>query len=148
MTVHGADGVTTITDPDGTVTTTKLAGDPRWGMRAPIAAEVTRTTPAGHRKVVTHARTVALDPADAGDPFAVATLTDTFSVNGHTSTRTYAGATRALTSVSAEGRQLTTTFDAHGRPVAEDFGPDDRGRALHVGREGPPGEGRARARAR
>ena len=123
-TVQGADGVTTITDADGTVTTTKLAGDPRWGMRAPIAAEVTRTTPGGRRKVVTHARTVALDAAHAGDPFAVKALTDTFSVNGHTSTRTYTGDTRQLKSVSAKGRQLTTTFDAHGRPVAEDFGPD------------------------
>jgi RHS repeat-associated protein len=124
VTTRGEDGVTTITDPDGTVTTTRLAGDPRWGMRAPIAAEVTRTTPGGRRNVITHARSVALDPAHAGDPFAVATLTDTVSVNGHASTRTYSGATRTLRSVSAKGRVLTTTFDAHGRPVAEDFGPD------------------------
>jgi RHS repeat-associated protein len=122
--VHGEDGVTTITDPDGSVTATRLAGDPRWGMRAPIVAEVTRTTPGGRRKVVTHARSVTLDAAHAGDPFAVATLTDTFAVNGKTSTRTYTGATRVLRAVSAKGRQLTTTFDAHGRPVAEDFGPD------------------------
>jgi RHS repeat-associated protein len=124
VTLVGEDGTTTVTDPDGTVTTTKPAGDPRWGMRAPIAAEVTRTTPGGRRKVVTHARTVAIDAAHAGDPFAVATLTDTFNVNGHTSTRTYTGATRMLKSVSAKGRQLTTTFDGHGRPVADDFGPD------------------------
>ena len=123
-TVYGADGVTTVTDPDGTVTTAKLEGDPRWGMRAPIATEITRTTPAGLRKVITRRRTVKLDAARATDPFAVETLADEFTVDGHRSTRTYTGATRQLKWVSAEGRELAITFDTRGRPVAEDFGPD------------------------
>ena len=47
VTVYGGDGTTKITSPDGTVTTATAGPDPRWGMRAPIAAEVTTTTPGG-----------------------------------------------------------------------------------------------------
>ncbi len=57
---YGADGVTRVTQPDGTVSTTTLAGDPRWGMRAPYVARTTVTTPAGRTKVSTNERTVEL----------------------------------------------------------------------------------------
>lgn len=48
----GQDGRQTVIQPDGTRTDVVLGPDPRWGMRAPVAASVTLTTPDG--KVHTH----------------------------------------------------------------------------------------------
>ena len=82
VTTHGADGVTKITHPNGTVVTATLGPDPRWGMRAPQPASVVATTPGGRRRVAKHER--AVDLKQASDPFSVETLTDETTVNGKT----------------------------------------------------------------
>ena len=117
---YGADGTTRITQPDGTVSTMTLKGDPRWGMRAPYVAYATTTTPDGRRKVASNEREVELkQPAD---PFSVETLVDESTINGRTSRREYDGATRTLTSTSPENREVSTTYDAKGHPVTHNYG--------------------------
>ena len=117
---YGADGVTRVTQPDGSVSTTTLAGDPRWGMRAPYMGRSTVMMPPGARKVVTHERTVELK--QPGDPFSVETLTDKTTINGKVSRREYDGKTRTLTTTSPENREAATTYDAKGRPVTHSTG--------------------------
>ena len=118
VTVYGSDGTTTITSPDGTKIKAKSGPDPRWGMRAPIPAEVTTTTPGGRTRIVK--REANVDLGQPGDPFSVQTLTESLDRNGETDTMTYDGATRTATTQTAGGRTFTTTIDAKGRPVASD----------------------------
>ena len=115
VTAYGSDGVTRVTSPDGTVTSAKSGPDPRWGMRAPIPAEVTTTTPGGRSRTVTRERTVTL--TTEGDPFAIDELTDTSSHDGGTDTMTYDGATRVATTHTAADRTFTTKLDANGRMI-------------------------------
>lgn len=116
VTAYGSDGTTKVTAADGTVTTAKAGPDPRWGMRAPIPAEVTTRLPSGATRTVKRERTVQL--TTQGDPFAIAELTDTSEhAGGGRDTMTYDGATRVASVRSAQGRTFTTTIDALGRPV-------------------------------
>ena len=121
MTTHGADGVTKITHPNGTVVTATLGPDPRWGMRAPQPASVIATTPGGRRRVATHER--AVDLKQASDPFSVETITDETTVNGKTTSASTTAQARKLEVTSDEGRKLTTTYDAKGRPLTQGYGP-------------------------
>lgn len=130
----GADGEETTTSADGTVVTRTLAPDPRFGMQAPVTASTIITTPGGHRAVASRARDV--DLADPTDLLSLLSLTETTTVNGRTSTSTYAAAERAWTDTSAAGRVSRVRIDARGRPVlsevlglaASAFGYDARGR--------------------
>ena len=58
--VIGIDGHQTSVDASGTTTSLDLGADPRWGMRAPIAARITMTTPGGLSMTTTAQRTVTL----------------------------------------------------------------------------------------
>ena len=72
-----------LTAPDGTVTTAPLGPDPRWGMRAPIAASLTTRTPCGR----TRRRSPASAPstlATQGDLFDVDELIDSTTRDGGT----------------------------------------------------------------
>lgn len=115
-TVINTDGSRRITYPDGTVDTLVEGPDPRWGMQAPIVTSSTRTTPGGLVQTTTGARVAVL--TNPLDPFSLQTLTDTFTVNGRTSTRVYNAADRTLVSTSAANRVVTTTLDARGRVVS------------------------------
>jgi RHS repeat-associated protein len=147
-TITGSDGLQTtihydsqsgrqVTAPDGTVIRTKMAPDPRLGMTAPYLAQGTATTPGGLTHSISMSRT-----ATAGGPFGLilASQTDTTVMDGQTMTRTYDGASRASTVVSAAGRQVVFTRDDHGRPLSlqvgtlapTSFGYDDRGRLISL----------------
>jgi RHS repeat-associated protein len=129
VTVYGADGVTSITSPDGTITKAKAGPDPRWGMRAPIPAEVTTTTPGGKTRTVK--RDASVDLTQPGDPFSINTLTETLHRDGSVDTMTYDGATRVATTDTAGGRSFTTTIDAKGRPIGRAIGDGTDPIALH-----------------
>ena len=112
---YGADGVTKTTQPDGTVSTTHARRRSALGhARAVRGAARPSRRPPGARRSITDERTVELkQPAN---PFSVETLVDETTINGKTSRREYDGATRTLTSTSAEGRETATTYDAKGHP--------------------------------
>jgi len=113
----GQDGRQSATLPDGTRVDMVLGPDPRWGMRAPIAASLTVTTPGGKVLTTTTQRAVTL--ADPGDPLSLRTLTDTVTINGRVFTTVFDAATRTLTRTTPEGRRYSVVADERGRRVQE-----------------------------
>ena len=95
--------------PDGTSYSTTEAPDPLWGMQAPIETShtVTNGTLTSH---LTHSRTVTLNTP--GNPFSVATETDTEAINGRAYTSTFTGATRTFLHSTPVGRTVTVKLDA------------------------------------
>ncbi|MEW6279042.1 MAG: RHS repeat-associated core domain-containing protein, partial [Candidatus Eremiobacterota bacterium] len=105
-------GVTTVTEPDGTVTTSTLSPDPRFGMQAPFISSG-RVSTGGLTANLTGTRTVTLN--DPEDPLSVTQLVETSAVNGRTTRSTWTSATRTLVERSPAGRTVTSTFDTAGR---------------------------------
>jgi RHS repeat-associated protein len=115
------DGLTELVDADGTKTTVETAPDPRWGAAVPILAEQVITTPDGKSVRTRRADVVTL--RDPRDPFSVNEIRRTFTEGeNETSTWTYRGADRTITTRSAEGRETVTTLDAHARVAKQTLG--------------------------
>ncbi len=111
-----ADGATTTTTADGTVTQSELAPEPRFGMQAPVLHTMTVQLPSGLRSTTTALRKDSL--SDPGNPLSLVFRTDSVSVNGNTTVSTYSTATRRMLETSPEGRQIESALDANGRVVA------------------------------
>jgi RHS repeat-associated protein len=133
----------TFTAADGTVQTSTVGPDPRFGLQAPITTKATVTSPGGTAATVTGARSV---PSYGGNPLVFSTQTDTTTINSRPpSTSTYNSATRVTTDTSPAGRSTQTTvdakgrvtrvqatglhplrvgYDAEGRPITMKYGPD------------------------
>jgi RHS repeat-associated protein len=113
----GVDGSRRVTYPDGTVETTFLGPDPRWGMLVPVAEAVTRTIPGGPSQTIRRQRTVTL--ADPDQPLSLQTWTETLQGDdGRVLTTQYVhGAAPTLTTISPAGRMTTVTLDDRSRPV-------------------------------
>src|SRR4029079_7809736 len=88
----GLAGGQTTTYPDGTVVSTTLGPDPRWGMRAPVAASRTVRAPSGKVQTTITQRTATL--ATAGDVLSLRALGQTTTVNGQPYTSAYDAASR------------------------------------------------------
>lgn len=135
---QGADGSRRRTSTDGSAASLLLGPDPRWGMQAPLASTASISTPGGLQASSSTARTVSL--ADPNDPFAIANLTETDTINGRTYSSIYNGATRTWTATSPAGRTGAVTLDALGWPTrteaaglaAVDLAYDSRGRLIEV----------------
>jgi RHS repeat-associated protein len=108
-------GVTTTTGSDGTVATTAVEGDPRFGMLLPFAKSWSLKT---GTRTMTASATRAFTFTTSGDPLAVATATSTVTVNGRTHTSVYDAATRRVTTTSPAGRTVITTLNANGEVVS------------------------------
>ncbi|WP_438026079.1 hypothetical protein [Sorangium sp. So ce233] len=106
-------GASTITTPDGTVISTEVTGDPRFGVQSPILGKETYTTPLGRQMQICRARSV-LPPHDLD----VTSLVETTTVNGQVFTDVFDKASSTLVSTMPSGRQVTRTLNAQGR-VAE-----------------------------
>ena len=115
--ILGLNGTTTITAPDGTLTTQTQGPDPRWAMQAPILKSLTVRTPSALTSTLTSTRSVSL--SNPSDPLSLSTQTDTLVINGRTYTSTYTRSTRLLTTTTPQGRTSTVTLDALGRVTAE-----------------------------
>jgi RHS repeat-associated protein len=116
VTVYNPNGTVTTTYPDGSVVTRTNGPDPRWGMLAPIPAQVQTQFPSGLTETVTTIRTAALA---AQGSFILKNQNTGVTVNGNTYTQTYDAGTRTLTTTSPLGRRSTTLLDALGRPVQQ-----------------------------
>ncbi len=110
----GRDGRLSATYADGSRVDLVLGPDPRWGMRAPIAASLTSVTAGGHSMTTTSQSAVTL--AAPGDLLHISSRTESVTTNGRTWTSTYDGASRTLVLTSPAGRSQSVTFDARGRP--------------------------------
>lgn len=113
VTITGTDGSTQTTYPDGTIVSTLMGPDPRFGMQSPILLSGTTTTPGGLVQSTTGARMVTL--SDENDPFSLQTQTDILTINGRVYKDVYDAATKTLTSTSPMGRVVTSTIDNQGR---------------------------------
>ncbi|HMS84684.1 MAG TPA: hypothetical protein PKD12_13620, partial [Nitrospira sp.] len=117
VSVQKTNGTTTLTAPDGTITTQVEGPDPRFGMQAPILKSLTVQTPLAVTSTVTSSRAVTL--SNPSDPLSLATQTDTLVINGRMYTSTYTQATRLLRTTTPAGRISDVTLDAKGRVVQE-----------------------------
>ena len=108
----GQDGTQSGTEENGTTTSLTLGADPRWGMRAPIPASFTITTPNGLSRTTTITRSIAL--ASPGDLLHLSTLSETTTTNGRSFTTAFDAATRSLTRTSPSGLQENIELDTRG----------------------------------
>jgi len=106
-----AAATTTATSSDGSVQTTTDSPDPRFGMAAPFPGSITLSG-GGKTASVSSARSVTRDPSN---PLAVASLTETFALNGRQWTNTYAGSSRTMRMASPLGRTIMSVLDEKGR---------------------------------
>ena len=112
---RGADGSKSTVSPDGMQAMQMFGPDPRFGLAAAFAKDVSITTPSGLKFNRTATRSATL--ADAANLFSLTALTDTVTLNGRTFTRVYDAATRTTTNRSATGRTGKETIDSLGRIV-------------------------------
>lgn len=116
-----ADGRQRRTGPDGTVTTWRLAPDPRFGMSAAIVGRVETDTPDPGRDplITTSTRDVVLD---AGGVLQSQTETVTVGEGpgARTTISTFDGPLRTWSISTPSGRLSTRTLDAWAREVAVD----------------------------
>jgi RHS repeat-associated protein len=113
-TVSMPDGSSQTSYVDGTVVTALRAPDPRFGMQAPFAKEMTIAT-GGKTLRLTMTREATL--ADPKDLRSFRALTESVTVNGDTFTRLFDVATRQFTSRTPEGYETYTWLDERGRVV-------------------------------
>jgi RHS repeat-associated protein len=133
-----ADGAQSLTEADGSKLSIQLGPDPRWGMRAALASQVTLTTPAGKTSTTTTQRDVTLGPSNT--VLDVKSMTQTMILNGRPFTTVFDGAAHTLTSTSPGGRRQILTVDNHDRPLQMQIGDlapralsyDARGRLLTI----------------
>lgn len=114
--IIGADGTETSTDPDGTIQKVTYGPDPRFGMQAPLAAQVSLTLPSGLINKTSTTRTATL--ADKHDLLSLTAEVTTTTVNGRAYQSSYDAASRTLTSRTPTQRQAVTTLDEKGRTIA------------------------------
>jgi RHS repeat-associated protein len=94
--------------------------DSRFAMNAPVAQSLTIQLPSGLQSTTTASRLVQL--ADPANPLSLQSLTDTMTVNGQATTRTYDASTRTTVFTTAQGRQVTQQMDLQGRVVQSQVG--------------------------
>ncbi|MGH7165275.1 MAG: Ig-like domain-containing protein, partial [Nitrospiraceae bacterium] len=116
-TVVSTNGTTTLTAPEGTLTTQVQGPDPRFGMQAPLLKSLSVQTPGGLTSTLSTTRTVTL--TNPADPLSLASQTDTLLINGRSYTSTYTQATRLLSTTTPANRTSAVTLDAKGRVIQE-----------------------------
>ncbi|MBI4814610.1 MAG: RHS repeat protein, partial [Deltaproteobacteria bacterium] len=112
-----AAGSATVFLPDGTRVSSRIAEDPRFGMRSPFVASTELTLPSGLTQRTTRSRVVLAGQA------GLERFIERLSINGREYATTYEAATRQVTTTSPLGRQTTVTLNADGQPI-ESLVPD------------------------
>ena len=121
-TTIGQNGVTTSLSPDGMATASTVSGDPRWKMQSPFSTNQNIKTPSlTVAATITSKRSVTL--TDPQKLLSLSAQNDTFNINGRIYTADYAATvtTRTFTDKTPVGRNTTTTIDAQGRIVGQQF---------------------------
>ena len=121
-----SDGSSRATALDGTVSTARLAPDPRFGMQMPITAESVLTLPSGLSRVTKKRRAVTLEDPD--DLLSVLEISDEVEINGQISRTIYDAVEKTITSQSPQRRtsvshlndmHQVTQFDPPGNGMYE-----------------------------
>lgn len=119
--------------PDGTTDSQTLGPDPVWGIQVPVNASESFVQ-GNLTMTVSGSRATTL--GTAGNPFTVASETDTQSVNGRTYTSAFTGSNLTFVNSSPAGRTVTIGLDTLerlasaqvGGLTATDFSYDSHGR--------------------
>ncbi len=106
-----AAAATTATSSDGGSQTTIDAPDPRFGMTAPLLGSGTFSG-GSKTAAISFTRAVTSDPAT---PFALASLSETLTLNGQRWTNSYDGSSRTTLTTTPAGRTVRSTLNAKGR---------------------------------
>jgi len=115
-----ANGQQTLTWPDGSVVTTTLGADPRFGLQSPVVTSEQTRMPSGLTMTTTSTRSATLSVA--GNPLNLSSLTDSWTVNGKTFTRIFDRSLMRWTFQTPTGRQFIGTVDSAGRPTSFQIG--------------------------
>jgi RHS repeat-associated protein len=95
--------------PDGTSHSDTLGPDPIWGIQSPVVTS--ETLKRGNLTMnISASRTTTL--GTPGNPFTVATATETETVNGRTYRSTFTGSKLSRVDTSPAGRNLTVGLDS------------------------------------
>ena len=113
------DGVTTTLRPDGVVTRTAGADDPRFGGQARYTSSMEIEQPTGLISRTLVERQADYNPEDLLD---VEQTRDLLTINDKTWESVYDTASRTLTMTSPEGRTQTAVFDEFGRVLRAQAG--------------------------
>ncbi len=115
-------GTRTTTETDGTQSVAAFGPDPRFGMATPVATSATETTPVNKvQGSASYSRSAdaGADASPATNPLALLTETETATVNGRTTTTTWAASPNAFVTTLNSGRQSTAALDSTGLHIAE-----------------------------
>lgn len=110
-TTRRLDGTKSVVRPDGSISTTKTTGDPRFGLAVPTLEEASVRTPTGRTLSLRQTREVVTGDPESGLQSQVNRL----EINGRVFTTRFDAASRTFESVSAEGRQARVLVDDLGR---------------------------------
>ncbi|MFN0061488.1 MAG: RHS repeat-associated core domain-containing protein [Myxococcaceae bacterium] len=110
--LHTRHGERRFTLSDGSSLMLTQGPDARFGFLAPLESSLFQT-PGGLRQQLAHSQSSVLTPN--GGPLDVASLTDAWSLNGRTWTKTYDVPLRRFTWTSPVGRRKQVELDAKGR---------------------------------
>ncbi|HLX07830.1 MAG TPA: RHS repeat-associated core domain-containing protein [Thermoanaerobaculia bacterium] len=119
LTVRSAiapNGQQTVTWPDGSVVTTSLGADPRFGLQSPIVTAEQTQLPSGLTMATSGSRTALLNVP--GDPLSLSTLTESWALNGNTYRRLFDRSQMTWTFQTPAGRQFIETVNAAGHPTS------------------------------
>jgi RHS repeat-associated protein len=120
VTLARTDGTFQASSPDGTVVTSTLRPDPRFGMVAAFPESVQVRTPAGRSATVNRTVTATLD--DPLNPLSLRRLQETVVRNGKTSSSVFDVPERRLTFTTPAGRQRLLGVDDKGRILSASMG--------------------------
>ncbi|HEV8433394.1 MAG TPA: IPT/TIG domain-containing protein [Thermoanaerobaculia bacterium] len=112
--VENGDGSQSLTSPTGTIFTSSITADSRFGMSSPFISAGTIQLPSSLRATVSATRQVTL--GDPNNPLSVTAYAETRSLNGRTFRLNYSKSSRSVTVTSPVGRVATTVLDANDRP--------------------------------
>ncbi len=114
-TVLALSGASSTTYSDGTLVNDTTAGDSRFPQATQVAAGGSFRLPGGLTGTSTASRSAV--QFDSSNPFSIASLSNSASVNGRTYTSTYDGTNRLFTLTSPAGRRLVIGLDGLGRTI-------------------------------
>jgi RHS repeat-associated protein len=115
--LRGTDDSRKTSEPDGTTISTTVAGDPRFGLEAPIQASAITATPGGLTRSENLSRTTSVDANGI-----LMNQTDTQILNGRASIRSYTASTGVAQTTTAGGRVFQSMLDAFGRVAQTQLG--------------------------
>jgi RHS repeat-associated protein len=122
-TVHSEiapNGQQTESWPDGSVVTTTLGPDPRFGLQSPIVTSEQIRMPSGLTMSTGRSRSAVLGVA--GDPLSLTNLIESWTMNGQVFTETFDRSQMRWSFQAPSGRTATATTSAAGRPTSLQVG--------------------------